>query len=352
MKFLNIQKEARTFMPEIMAPGTGLTPPSNRSVIPTNNVHTIQDVLDGRQYKIPGGGGDWGTGEDVSHSYKDKGDDYKRKERDISIFNRMTAPRPDESEKWKVKIPGGSRIFPSFTMLQEFRAKMHQKGVPIKWVARIAQKMDRVQTVSASLKRTFKVESIDTYHSIKETGAAFCISSQHFLTCAHVIINYNKSIEPDIDLDDYTDRLKISIIQNGRRIPAEVVAINAAWDIAILKADIDDVEPFDLDVSSMQVGDDILTIGSPHGFENNASFGNIGSVGRQIYGHQGAPKYIFIDAPVFQGNSGGPIVKVDNGEVVGMLTSIVALDGEYGLNVGLPSFYLRNFCIMNGIKTQ
>jgi len=351
MKIHTLKKESRTFMPEILAPGTGISPPTQKSVVPTNNVHTIQDVMDGRAYKLPGGGGDWSEGEDLFHSYKEEGDSFKRKERDQAILDRMTAPAPNANEKWKVKIPGGAKVFPSFALVQQYREKMRQKGIPIKWVSRIAAKQDRVQVVSASLKRTFKVESLDTYHSVKETGAAFSIAPQHFITCAHVIVNYDKSMEADIDLDDYADRVQVVIIQNGHRIPTKVVAINAAWDIAILKADID-VDPFSLDVASMNVGDDILTIGSPHGFENNASFGNIGSIGRHIYGHQGAPKYFFIDAPVFQGNSGGPIIKIDNGEVVGMLTSIVAQNGEYGLNVGLPAYYLRNFCIMNDITTN
>ena len=45
------------------------------------------------------------------------------------------------------------------------------------------------------------------------------------------------------------------------------------------------------------------------------------------------------------------IINVESGEVIGMLTSIVAQDGNYGLNVGLPSYYLQNFCIMNNVKT-
>lgn len=340
-------------MPEILFPGSGLSTPTNKSVVPTNNVTTIQDVLDGRKYTIPGGGGDWSPGEDVSKSYKDEGTDFKRKERDLEIMMNITDPKNTQpQEEWKVKVPGGTRVFPSFALVQRFKQKMREKGVPVKWVARVAQNnQDKIQVVSSSLKKTFKIESVDTYHSVKETGAAFCISNNHFLTCAHVVVNYNKNIDSEIDLDDLVDRVEVVLIQNGRRIPAEVVAINGSWDIAILKAEID-IEPFALDVGSMQIGDGILTIGSPHGFENNVSFGNIGSIGKQIYGHQGAPKYFFIDAPVFQGNSGGPIVKVDSGEVIGMLTSIVAQNGEYGLNVGLPSYYLRNFCIMNNISTQ
>jgi len=351
MNINRIKKESRTFMPEIIAPGTGLTPTTNKSVIPTNNVHTIQDVMDGRSYKVPGAGGSWSEGEDVTNSYMEEGGDYKREERDFAIINKLLTPREDQSEKWKVKLPGGSKTFPSFDLAQKYRERMRQKGIPIKWVSRVAAKQDRVQVVSSSLKRTFKVESIDTYNSIKETGAAFCVAPYYFATCAHVIVRYDKSLDSEFDIDDYKDRLHVFIIQNGHKVPAQVISMNAALDIAILKAEVD-VDPFSLDVSSMQVGDDILTIGSPHGFENNASFGNIGAVGRQIYGHEGAPKYFFIDAPVFQGNSGGPIVKIESGEVIGMLTSIVAQSGEYGLNVGLPSYYIRNFCIMNNITTN
>ena len=68
MKFYKLDKKARTFMPEILFPGSGLSTPTNKSVVPTNNVTTIQDVLDGRKYTIPGGGGDWSPGEDVSKS--------------------------------------------------------------------------------------------------------------------------------------------------------------------------------------------------------------------------------------------------------------------------------------------
>jgi len=354
MKTIKIQKTekiARTFMPEIIAPGTGLSPSTNKSIIPTNNVPTIQDVLNGDKYTLPDANGPWGKGEDISHSFVEDGDMYKRRERDFEILTKMTRPLIDETETWKVKTPGGSKTFPSFALVQEFREKMKQKGIPIKWVEKVAQTQDRSQTVSLSLKKTFKVESIDTQSSIKETGAAFCVAPNVFVTCAHVVIKYDKNVENNFDSIDYSERLQISIIQNGMKVPANVIAINGSLDLAILQADID-LAPFKLDVDSMQVGDDILTIGSPHGFENNVSFGNIGSIGKQIYGHRGAPKYFFIDAPVFHGNSGGPIVNVSSGKVVGILTSIVAQNGEYGLNVGLSSDYIRNFCIMNNIVTE
>ena len=64
--------------------GPSIGPSTQRSILPTNNVHTIQDVLNGREYKLPGMGDDWGVGENSQPgSYKPTGDDHKRKERDF-----------------------------------------------------------------------------------------------------------------------------------------------------------------------------------------------------------------------------------------------------------------------------
>ena len=349
----NIEKQARTFMPEIIAPGTGLSPVTDRSIMPTNNVHTILDVLNGKPYKLPGGGGDWSEGEDVSKSYKQEGGEYKRQERDLAILRKITDPNNTQpEEKWKVKTPGGSKTFQSFHLMQRYKHKLKEKGIPIQWVARVAQSQpDKVQVVSNSLKRTFKVESVDEFQGVVEVGAGFCIAPNYFITCAHVISSYNKNFEIDLDANDYIGKVNVSLVRHGRKVPAKIIALDGASDIAILYCEID-VEPFKLDVGSMMIGDDILTIGSPHGFENNVSFGNVGSTGRKLYSHKNAPQYFFIDAPVFQGNSGGPVVKTSNGEVVGMLTSIVAKNGEYGLNVGLPSAYIQKFCIINNISTS
>lgn len=335
-------------MPEIIAPGTGLSPVTERATIPFNNVHTIQDILDGNKYVMPNAGGSWGEGEDLGSSYMEDGDHYKRKERDLEILNKLNRPVEKSNELWQVKVPGGSKTFTSFQLVQHFREKMDEKGVKIEWIKKVAQS-NREQIISSSLNKTFKIESIDTYNSIKETGSSFCIAPNIFVTCAHVILRYNKNQDNLLQDIDISDRFNVNIINDGVKTLGKVIAINFSLDIAIVYAELP-VEDFDFDIDSMSVGDEILTIGSPHGFENNASFGNIGSLNKQIYSHQGAAEYFFIDAPVFQGNSGGPIIKINNGKVIGMLTSIVAKNGEYGLNVGLPAVYIRNFLIQNNIS--
>lgn len=356
MKIFSIDKLARTFMPEIIAPGTGLSPATKRSVVPTNNVTTIQDALDGRQYKLPGGGGDWssGHGEDVSKSFKDDGADYKRQDRDLDILRKLMTPQQPKEEVWEVRVDGGTKTFMSFELANEYKKKLKDKGVNMKYLRRtkMSQKEspNKVDLVAKTLEKTFMVETLNLREGIRMNGAAFCIAPSLFITCAHVIKKYNKNVEKEIDFSKLSDIIKVSLMREGRKFPVEVVNINASWDIALLRADVD-VEPFAL-ATDLSVGEEILTIGSPHGFENNASFGFVGSLDRTIYTYQGAPEYIFIDAPVFTGNSGGPIIRQSDGAVIGMLTAIVAASGEYGLNAGLSPKYIEQFCIMNKVEVK
>ena len=345
-------KTARTFMPEIISPGTGLSPLTPKSIIPTNNVFTIQDVLDGKKYRLPGGGGSWSDGEDVSSSYKETGDMYKRRERDLEILTKMMSPSSAPKEKWRVRVPGGSRTFNSFELANRYKRELQNKGVRASWVSRIAQdnSQSKVEVTAEALTKTFMVESFNVYENVKEVGSAFCVGEGLFLTCAHVIKKYNKNSEKDLDSQSVSGMIKVYMIQNGKRFDVELLNFNTMWDIALLKCNIHCGSfQFDRDFA---IGEEVMAVGSPHGFENNVTFGTVGSMNRDIYGYEDAPKYIFVDLSAFPGNSGGPIVKVNNGKVVGMLTAIVSPNGDYGLNAGLPSSYLDRFCIMNKVGEQ
>jgi S1-C subfamily serine protease len=218
---------------------------------------------------------------------------------------------------------------------------MSENKIPFKYITRIAQNKS-VKIVSEFINSVFMVESLDYAAGIKENGAAFCISPNHFLTCAHVIKKYDKNKGQNIA--DFIGKSApiISLIHDGKKIKVVPIAVNIEWDIALLTADIN-VKSFELDLD-YKTGEDILTIGSPHGYENNVSSGIIGSLNRSIYIHTNAPTYTFVDLTVFPGSSGGPVIKESNGKVVGMVTLIISASGEYGLNAALPSNYIKQFC--------
>jgi S1-C subfamily serine protease len=340
----------RTTMPEIIAPGTGLSGAGPKSQMPFNNVHTIWDVLTGDPYKLPGAGGDWGDWskdeEAQPGSYKDNADLYKRRERDLDIFKNMTNVPDGNKEVWKLKVKGGYKEFPSLEAAQRYRRKMREKGVFVSWISRTAQKHSSF--VDESLSKTFLVESNNLRESVQELGSAFCISKGYFMTCAHVVMSYNKNHESDLDFSKYEDMIEVSIIVDDKKVHAEVVAFDGAKDLAILRADID-AEPFEFD-PMITIGEEVFAIGSPHGFENNVTFGHVSSSNREIYFHKGAPLYMFVDLSILPGNSGGPIINRNSGKVIGIVTAIIGDGDVEGLSSGVLASYAVDFCRSNGIN--
>ena len=253
-------------------------------------------------------------------------------------------------EQWKVKIgrggKGGSIVFPSFALAQKY---IREHNIPTLYLARVAQKQkesngfSRAKVISNSINKCFMVEAINSQEGVQETGSAFCVKKNYFITCAHVIKHYNKNKQ--LDATGFDSNIFVNLVQNGSWYRAEVVNVNLEWDIALIKCDVD-VEPFELD-TSFELGEDIVAIGSPHGYENNVSAGTVGSVNRKIFSYPEAPEYLFVDLAVFPGSSGGPVIKEENGKVVGMVTMIISDEGGYGLNASLSSSYIEKFCIDN-----
>ena len=104
----------------------GLSPATQKSVQPFNNVPQIQDFLDGTTKMtdiLPGGGGDWSPGEDKDKSYKEKGDDYKRQDKDAQIIANMLDKGKEPQQQWKVKVRGGSKSFISLNLAEKYAAR-------------------------------------------------------------------------------------------------------------------------------------------------------------------------------------------------------------------------------------
>jgi len=92
------------------------------------------------------------------------------------------------------------------------------------------------------------------------------------------------------------------------------------------------------DSNELQVGDIVLAVGNPLGFENTLTMGIVSALGRRGPSGQVAPNtdYIQTDAAINQGNSGGALVNV-KGEVVGINTWIAApTGGNVGLGFAIP----------------
>jgi serine protease Do len=139
-------------------------------------------------------------------------------------------------------------------------------------------------------------------------------------------------------VDNATD---ISVRLTDQRVfKATVVGTDPRKDIALVTFTTrDNVAVADLgDSNSLQVGDLVLAVGNPLGFESTVTMGMVSALGRR--GPQGGTSsytdYIQTDAAINQGNSGGALVNID-GQVIGINTWIAAPSGgNVGLGFAIP----------------
>lgn len=124
-------------------------------------------------------------------------------------------------------------------------------------------------------------------------------------------------------------------------LEAELIGGSAAYDIAVLKVDVDEDYPFsplaqgDSDV--LEVGNRVLAIGNPFGFDTSLSAGVVSAVGREITTPNGILRNaIQTDAAINPGNSGGPLIN-SAGDLVGMSVLIYSPSGaSVGIGFAIP----------------
>ncbi len=153
-------------------------------------------------------------------------------------------------------------------------------------------------------------------------GSGFIVRSDGLiLTNAHVVDGASKVV---VKLTD------------KREFPAKVVGIDKTTDVAVLKIDakgLPIVKPGD--PRRVRVGDWVLAIGSPFGFENSATAGIVSARGRTLP-DAGYVPFLQTDVAVNPGNSGGPLFDAA-GEVVGINSQIYSQSGGYmGLSFAIP----------------
>ena len=150
----------------------------------------------------------------------------------------------------------------------------------------------------------------------------------------------------------------LSVSANGKTYDAKVVGSDESSDLAVVKIDpgSDTLTPIEVgDSSSLQVGDWVMSIGSPFGLEQSVSTGIVSSLYRStmLQGTSGNTIYtnlIQTDAAINPGNSGGALVD-DEGKLVGINSIIESASGSSsGVGFAIPSNYAVEIArkIING----
>lgn len=163
-------------------------------------------------------------------------------------------------------------------------------------------------------------------------GSGFIVSADGIiLTNAHVV---KGAKEVSVKL---TDR---------REFRAKVLGADDKTDIAVLKIEASNLPVAKLGkTSELKVGEWVLAIGSPFGFENTVTAGVVSAKGRSLPDDSAVP-FIQTDVAINPGNSGGPLFNT-RGEVVGINSQIYTRSGGYqGVSFAIP------IDVANKIKNQ
>jgi serine protease Do len=153
-------------------------------------------------------------------------------------------------------------------------------------------------------------------------GSGFIVSSDGtILTNAHVV---NGASEVTVRL---TDR---------REYTAKVVGVDTKSDVAVIRIPAKNLPTVKVgDTRSLKVGEWVVAIGAPFGFENSVTAGIVSAKGRTLP-DSGYVPFIQTDVPINPGNSGGPLFNM-RGEVVGINSQIYTRSGGYqGVSFSIP----------------
>ncbi|MDP6375558.1 MAG: DegQ family serine endoprotease [Pseudomonadales bacterium] len=159
----------------------------------------------------------------------------------------------------------------------------------------------------------------------RSLGSGFIISRDgYILTNNHVV--------------DQADEILVRL-NDRRQFVAQVIGADKRSDLALIKVDANDLPTVQMgDSENLKVGEWVLAIGSPFGFDYSVTAGIVSAKGRSLPTDQGENYVPFIqtDVAINPGNSGGPLFGLD-GQVVGINSQIYSNSGGFmGVSFAIP----------------
>jgi len=177
-------------------------------------------------------------------------------------------------------------------------------------------------------RRFFEEEGPQGFTPQTSLGSGFIISQD-----GYVISNYHVVKEADEILVRMSDR---------REYVGKVIGTDQRSDLAVLKIDAKDLPVARIGRSAnLKVGEWVLAIGSPFGFDYSVTAGIVSAIGRSLPNENYVP-FIQTDVAINPGNSGGPLFNL-KGEVIGVNSQIYSRTGGFmGLSFAIPIDVVMN----------
>ncbi len=167
-------------------------------------------------------------------------------------------------------------------------------------------------------------------------GSGFIISQDGYILTNHHVVK---------DADEIVVKLS-----DRRELVAKLIGTDVRTDIALLKVQANGLPMVNIgNPNELKVGEWVLAIGSPFGFEQSVTAGIVSAKGRSLPGGNYVP-FIQTDVAINPGNSGGPLFNMD-GKVVGINSQIYSRTGGFmGLSFAIPMDVVMN--VVQQIKTS
>jgi S1-C subfamily serine protease len=177
--------------------------------------------------------------------------------------------------------------------------------------------IDAVEKLHTSVVKIEQFSSDKGRDTVTGTGTGFLFSSDGYLFTNSHVVKKAKQLR--------------AMLYDGTIHHATLIGEDAYTDLAILKIDAIDYTPAVLgDSDNLKIGQLVIAIGNPLGFQHTVTAGVISALGRTLFGETGVSmdSMIQTDASLNPGNSGGPLINSE-GEVIGVNTATIR--GAQGL---------------------
>ena len=191
-------------------------------------------------------------------------------------------------------------------------------------VVSVTNKLKQNQTPQMQQMLPFGFAIPQQRQAVEARGSGFIISADGIIVTNNHVVKDDQSIS--VTLDD------------GTELPAKVIGTDPRTDLAILKINAGHPLPYLLlgNSDKIRVGEWVIAVGDPFGLGGTVTAGILSARGRDI-GDGPYDSFLQIDAPINQGNSGGPLFNQD-GQVVGVNSAIMSpTGGSVGIGFAIPS---------------
>jgi serine protease Do len=225
--------------------------------------------------------------------------------------------------------PVATQTLPDFAAIAEAN-KGAVVNITSSQAARAASPTPNIPNIPEELLRRFQIPQPQLPR--QGMGSGFIVEADGvILTNAHVV--------------EGADEVRVRLTDR-REFKGKVLGTDKATDIAVVKIDAKGLPAVKLgDPSKVRVGEWVVAIGSPFGFENTVTAGIVSATSRSLPDGTYVP-FIQTDAAVNPGNSGGPLFNLQ-GEVIGINSQIYSRSGGFqGLAFAIP------VDVANDVKTQ